>query len=426
MSNKITGEFNFFRQQPKNVRVLLITNMLYAVILPIVEIFVAAYIMRNTSNSSFVAAYQLSMYVGIVVTSLLNGLLLRYFKSSSIYAFGIVVSAIVLMGMMFMRMPENGNAGFLEILALCTSGFILGASTGFFWTNRYLLTLTSTNDDNRNYFFGIESFFFTFWNIVVPLAVGAFLSTFKGTSEWFGKPLSTNNGYQIITAIAFIVAILACIVLSRGKFENPKHKKFFYVRFNALWNKLLALAGLKGMVQGFLVTAPAILVMLLVGEEGSLGLIQGIAGGITAILVYILGRIAKPKHRMAIFGAGLLVFFIGTLFNGILFSTMGVILFILCKVFFQPLHDLAYFPTMMRTIDIVSKIENRNEYAYIMSHEIGLFVGRALGMLLFIVLAWSISEIFALKYALIIVGALQLLSLPLAKHIVKECNRLSK
>ncbi|MDR0618992.1 MAG: MFS transporter [Bacteroidales bacterium] len=426
MSNKITGEFRFFKEQPKNVRVLLITNMLYAIILPVVEIFVAAYIMRNTSNSSFVAAYQLSMYAGIVVTSLLNGLLLRYFKSSSIYAFGIIVSAFVLMGMMFMKMPAaSGEVNISEIIALCISGFVLGASTGFFWTNRYLLTLTSTNDDNRNYFFGIESFFFTFWNIVIPLAVGAFLSSFKGTSDWFGKQLSTNNGYQIITGIAFIVAILACIVLSRGKFENPKHKKFFYARFHALWNKLLVLAGLKGMVQGFLVTAPAILVMLLVGEEGSLGLIQGIAGGVTAILVYVLGRTAKPKHRMAIFGAGLLVFFAGTLFSGILFSAIGVILFILCKVFFQPLHDLAYFPTMMRTIDIVSKIENRNKYAYIMSHEIGLFFGRAAGMLLFIVLAWSISEIFALKYALIIVGALQLLSLPLAKHIVKETERIA-
>ena len=164
MSNKITGEFKFFKGQPKNVRVLLITNMLYAIILPVVEIFVAAYIMRNTSNSSFVAAYQLSMYAGIVVTSLLNGLLLRYFKSSSIYAFGIIVSAFVLMGMMFMKMPAaSGEVNISEIITLCISGFVLGASTGFFWTNRYLLTLTSTNDDNRNYFFGIESFFFTFF-----------------------------------------------------------------------------------------------------------------------------------------------------------------------------------------------------------------------------------------------------------------------
>jgi YQGE family putative transporter len=125
---------------------------------------------------------------------------------------------------------------------------------------------------------------------------------------------------------------------------------------------------------------------------------------------------------MRIFGFGLFVFFIGTVLNGLMFSAVGVILFVLCKVIFQPLHDLAYFPTMMKTIDAVSAIENRNEYAYIMSHEVGLFVGRAFGMLLFIAFAYFISEEFALKYALIVVGTIQLLSLPLAQHIIKEID----
>lgn len=71
---------------------------------------------------------------------------------------------------------------------------------------------------------------------------------------------------------------------------------------------MLWLAALKGMVQGFLVTAPAILVLKLVGDEGALGLIQGISGALTAILVYILGRIAHPKDRLKIFVGGLILF----------------------------------------------------------------------------------------------------------------------
>jgi YQGE family putative transporter len=413
MAKNLSGEYAFFKAQPKNIRILLMTNMLYAIILPVIEIFVGAYIMRNTGNSSYVALYQLCMYTGIVATSILNGFLLKFFKVNGLYVFGIIVSAIALMLMMFVKN--------LNIAGLAISGFALGAATGFFWTNRYLLTLNATNDGNRNYFFGVESFFFSLWSIVVPLAVGAFLGAVGGV-QLFGYTLDINNGYQIITILTLVIALAACAALSRGKFDNPKQKKFFYLRFHPLWNKLLALAGLKGMVQGFLVTAPAILVMKLVGNEGSLGLIQGIAGGITAVIVYILGRIAKPGHRMAIFGVGLLLFFVGTLFNGLLFSAVGVILFVLCKVLFQPLHDLAYFPTMMKTIDAVAAIENRNEYTYILSHEIGLFIGRAVGMSLFILLAYALSETFALKYALIIVAALQLLSLPLARHIIKEID----
>ena len=413
MTKKLTGELAFFKSQPLNIRTLLLTNLLYALILPIIEIFVGAYIMRNTGSPSYVVIYQLCMYVGVVCTSVLNGALLKIFKVNLLYMFGIILSAISLMVMMFVES--------IGILELGIAGFVLGASTGFFWTNRYLLTLNSTNDGNRNYFFGVESFFFSLWSIVVPLIVGVFLATIDG-KVILGHTLNVNAGYQFITVMVFIIAVLASIVLSRGKFVNPVQKKFIYFKFHSLWQKLLALAGLKGMVQGFLVTAPAILVMKLVGDEGSLGLIQGVGGGLTAILVYVLGRISKPQHRMYIFGFGLFVFFIGTVVNGLMFSAFGVIVFVLCKVLFQPLHDLAYFPTMLKTIDAVSAIEKRNEYAYIMSHEVGLFVGRAFGMLLFIILAYMISEEFALKYALVIVGALQLISLPLAQHIIKEID----
>lgn len=410
--NGLIGEFKFFLSQPRNIKTLLATNLLFAMVLPVIEIFAGAYIMRNTGSPSFVVKYQLCMYVGVVLAALVNGLLLKYLKSAFVYGFGIIISAISLMAMMSI---SNVN---IEIL--CLAGFLIGLSTGFFWTNRYLLTLYSTDDSNRNYFFGCESFFFSLWNIVIPLVIGAFLATVEA-GRVFGN-LTVNGGYKVITAAALFISVLACIALSQGRFKNPESKKFFYFRFHELWVKMLSLAGLKGMVQGFLVTAPAILVMKFLGSEGSLGLIQGIGGALTAILVYILGRVARPQDRIKIFGFGLLIFFIGTLANGIMFSAFGVIIFVLCKVFFQPLHDLAYYPIMMKAIDVVSEIEKRDGYTYIMSHEIGLFFGRAFGMVLFILMASLISEDFALRFALVVVGALQMLSLPLAKNIIKESD----
>ena len=51
---KLTGELDFFKSQPINIRTLLVTNLLFAIVLPIVEIFAGAYIMRNTGSSSYV------------------------------------------------------------------------------------------------------------------------------------------------------------------------------------------------------------------------------------------------------------------------------------------------------------------------------------------------------------------------------------
>lgn len=415
--NKLKKEYLFFKQQEPNMRTLLVTNMLYAMVLPVVEIFVGAYVMRHTSDPISVAFYQLFMYIGIVATSFLNGYLLRIVNVKLLYAGGIIVSGLSMFAMMFVK-----SLGFVE---LGVAGFAMGAASGFFWTNRYLLTLNNTTDNNRNYFFGLESFFFSIASISVPLVIGAFLSQIHG-KEIFGIIVNINLAYQLVTIGVIIVTIIACIVLWKGNFKNPIQKNFLYFRFTMLWKKMLVLSSLKGMVQGFLVTAPAILVLKLVGDEGALGLIQGISGALTAILVYVLGRVAQPKDRLKIFVAGLIIFFVGTIFNGILFTATGVVIFVLCKVIFQPLFDLAYFPIMMQAIDAVVKIEKRNEYTYILSHEFGLFLGRAFGLILFIVLAFGVSEDFALKYALIMVGALQLIAYPLAKNIIKQTNTVNE
>ena len=62
------NEIRHFRSYPRNMRVLLLTNMLYAFVLPVVELFVGTYILRNSSRLSFVVGYQLAVYTGIPMT----------------------------------------------------------------------------------------------------------------------------------------------------------------------------------------------------------------------------------------------------------------------------------------------------------------------------------------------------------------------
>ena len=50
----------------------------------------------------------------------------------------------------------------------------------------------------------------------------------------------------------------------------PEHTRFVYFHFHPLWWRMLTLALLKGLAQGYIVTAPAMLIMLLVGQEGTL------------------------------------------------------------------------------------------------------------------------------------------------------------
>ncbi len=409
MRNKILSEFRFFMSMPRDMRLVLGTNMIYAFVIPIIDIFVGAYIMRSSNNPSMVAVYQLCVYTGIPFAFLINGFLLNKFNISHLYSFGMLLSGV---SMIFMMTLSNINMAGVSI-----AGFIMGGSFGFFWANRDFLTLDTTNDTNRNYYYGVETFFYTITFIIVPAAVGWFL--IKSTSlGWFGG--SIQGAYKVVTTIVLLLTILASIVIHQHRFRNPKQKKFLYLHFTMLWKKMLMLASLKGMVQGYLVTAPAILIMTLVGNEEALGTIQSISGILTAFLLYFLGRTTKPKHRIYIFAAGMTIFLIGALTNQILFSAIGVIVFVLCKVLFMPLHDIAYFPIQMQVIDILSVKENRSKYAYIFNHEFGLYVGRFFGLVLFIGLAFYVSKDFALRYSLVIVALIQMLAIPLAKNIMKD------
>ncbi|MBT1711875.1 hypothetical protein KK062_26775 [Fulvivirgaceae bacterium PWU5] len=409
------NEYRFFLSMPRDMRVLLVTNMIYAFVLPVIEIFVGAYIMRSSNDPTIVALYQLTVYAGIPLTFLVNGFLLNRVKIAYLYSFGMLLSGLSMLVMMTLENLSPAGVGL--------AGILMGCSFGFFWANRDYLALATTNDGNRNYYYGLETFFYTLTFILVPFAVGAYIAHAE-RAAWFNGNIT--RAYQVVTIVVFILTILSSAVIQREKFRTPTQPRFLYFRFHLLWKKMLGLASLKGLVQGYLVTAPAILVMRLVGNEGSLGTVQAISGVVTAFMLYFLGRFTGPKHRIFILTIGLAIFFVGTLANGLLFSALGVILFVLCKVLFQPLHDIAYFPIQMRVIDVVSKIEGRNEFAYIFNHEFGLFLGRLFGLGLFIVLASYVSEEFALKYSLIVIAVMQLASIPVARHIIRECNRLDK
>ncbi|PWS26920.1 MFS transporter [Pedobacter yonginense] len=405
MLNKLKAEIAHFKSQSYNFRVLTLTNLIYSIVLPVIDIFVAAYVMRSSNDPVKVVIYQLTIYTGIPITFFLNGYLLSKFSIKTLYSLGMMLSGVSMMVMMSLTTLDNTGIGI--------AGLIMGMSFGFYWANRDFLALAITNDENRNYYYGLETFFYTIIAVVIPFLIGWFIELYSGTGD-------AHLAYKIVTGLVFVVTILASIMCYRGKFENPTNKKFVYFKFDPYWYKLLRLATLKGLVQGFLVTAPAMLIMLLVGKEGALGTAQSVGAIIAAVAMYIIGRNTSPKHRLYVFGAGLALFAIAAIINGILYSSLGVILFMLFLLLAKPLLDLAYFPIQFSVIDILTKKEKRSEFAYILNHEAGLYIGRLTGAGTFLILAYCFSVEVALRYAIVTVAILQLASYWVAKDIIKQ------
>ena len=407
MLNALKNEIRHFRSFPAPMRVLLLTNLIYATVLPLLELFVAAYILRETNDSSLVVIYTLCLYTGVPICFLINGYLLRVFSIATLYSFGLLLTGVAML--LMMSLPR------LDAWGVGAAGLVMGTSVGFFWANRDFLALESTDDSNRNYYFSLETVFYTLSFIVVPFIAGICISAGEAR-HWY----TARSAYMVMTFLVFILTAMAAWMVHHGNFAGPTERKFVYFRFHRDWYWMLAMGAGKGLAQAAMFVFPVLLILTFIGKEGSLGGLVSAGAALSALVLYLVGRFSRPEHRLIVFGTGLLIFLVGGLANTLLFSAVGVIVYQLCVSLSRPLLDAGYFPIQMRVIDHIAALEQRNKFAYIFHHEYGLYFGRLSGCVLFLVAAKVFSPEFALRYLLVAIAALQALSLPVAALLLRK------
>ena len=93
-------EYRHFLSYPRDIRILLLTNLIYAFVLPVIDVFVGAYVMRNSHDVKMVVIYQLAVYTGIPLTFLVNGFLLQHVNIKRLYSAGMLLSGVAMAVMM--------------------------------------------------------------------------------------------------------------------------------------------------------------------------------------------------------------------------------------------------------------------------------------------------------------------------------------
>jgi hypothetical protein len=91
-----------FLSYPHDMRSCL-TNLIYAFVLPVIDVFVGAYVMRNSQNVKMVVIYQLAVYTGIPFTFLINGFLLQHINIKRLYSAGMLLSGVSMAVMVSLR-----------------------------------------------------------------------------------------------------------------------------------------------------------------------------------------------------------------------------------------------------------------------------------------------------------------------------------
>src|ERR1039458_1123792 len=221
--NHLRDEVGVFLGCPRSMRVLIMSNMIYALVLPVIDVFVAAYVMRNSHSVARVVTYQLAVYAATPVAFYLNGILLGRVAAKHLYAAGMLLSGMAMMLLM--------RSGILTPIGIVTSGLAMGLATGLFWANREFLALATTNDDNRNYYYGVELFFATLAAVVVPALIGWFI---RGSTHYGWLNETANHAYRIIAMAVLGLTVISAVLLERGNFRNPARTLFAHFLFLVL------------------------------------------------------------------------------------------------------------------------------------------------------------------------------------------------
>lgn len=403
--NFVNKERAHFHKLSQNGQKLLKTITLYELANPLFSIFITAFLWRQTQSIPLIVTYYVAVNVGVPLGFYLNGLLLRTFPANILSFFGLLLQGIIASSIIFL--PP------LSIEAIGLFGFFDGLAIGIFWANRNLLTLKTTTSETRIYFSGLESIITTYCKIIVPILLGWFIVLGTKTDLY-----TALTGYKIMAVFMLGIIGVYGVVMNTFKMELTTYKQLFLHTASSAWKKFRLLQIILGFLQGVLTILPALMVLNLLGHEGTLGTVQSLAAILSAFAVYKIAKTIGIQHRLLLLQISIVIGLLGAVLFSIFFSGVGVLIFYATQAISQPLWWMA---TSSLNYDLIDNDKDGStHYAYISDQEIYLNAGRIVSLLVFLGLVQTVSSDFALRFTPLIFAFAQILMSFLTKSIEKK------
>lgn len=390
-------------------RKLLLSITLHNVIFPIVTIFINAFLWRSTHDMGLLALYNILVQIGLPLGFFINGMLLQTFSAKYLLSIGLFIFGISISSLIFQH-----SFNYLSVAIL---GLLNGFYAGIYWGNRNFLTIETTTSENRIYFSGLESMSLIVAGIIVPALVGQFI-IFGGTFHLY----TAVTAYKFLAVfIMYVILIVGLITLHiKKKYEKPRT---LLVHSSKLWNKIRLtqfLYGSVGILQSFF---PIILVLSLLGKEDTLGILQSISAGITAIIVYFVAKSLDTNHRIRLVGISFIAAIIGTSFFSLFYNTeIGIFIYLAAISFMMPLLWIALHSLNFDVID-KEDINNQTHYSYITDQELFLSLGRIVAFVSFLGMVLFLSDQIAIRFLPFLLTLLHGFLLLLTKSIERQLEK---
>ena len=404
---KQRAQFNLFSVNAKRV---LKANCIFGFVLPFYIIFSNTYIFNYNpvGDISFNIIYSALTFVGNPLGFILSGLLLKKFHVKYLFIVGMNIIIANMAVMMFI--PSD----WLVPISLFLFGLVSGLGSGIYWSSRTYLTVVSTSDNVRDFFSGLDYVFFIAGGIVTPALVG----TWIGLHET--GIFTRQFAYQCAMLVALFLVVLASIIVAQGSFPTVRAKNFLKYSYQISWRKTRAYVFIMGIYHGAILAVPAVFMMLYVGKEQQLGIIESATHFFALISIYTVSSISRAALRPYVMLGGSLLFLTGAIMFGSLLPSHAAIATIILVIAFylsDPTMNFPYRATFMRAIDDLSTQEKRDPYTYLTDIEQFNALGRLVSIVVFYLLYRTLPATHAFAIYVVGVALFQFINVGLCRRI---------
>ena len=394
IKRRISIELSHYRALHKDTRHLLLSYFLYLMSYPLIATFMDAYLWRTSGGIWWVIIYNLGYITGLPIGFYLNGFLLRKIHVLRLYFIGAVLQGITALSVVFLATKTVQDIGMF--------GLLYGVGGGLYWANKNYLSLKLTRGTNKVYYNSIESSVDLMINIVVPVLAGWFIA-FGDHTEWYAHELS----YKVVMVVGLLCTILAGGVLQSSTIRNEtvyglvvKHvtRRWWIVRlFHILYNLQVGIALAMG----------SVLILTLIGGEGVLGTLQAVTAGLSAFMLYVIGRKTSLRHSWMFVAVGAVIFVLASGFLASWFTWFGAFVYTLAFTIVYVLQWPSSYSVVMEVMEQEAD-GPADQYAYVCDNELFFNIGRLGGILIVIGLLVAFSQNTALRWSPLIIACIQL------------------
>lgn len=363
-------EYSHFKALNEKAQKLLISFFFFELAWPLLSLFANAFIWRQLNDELAIVIYNVGFFVALPIGFKLNGLLLKYFKVTQLYFFGLLSQVLVVGGIIF--------ATSLSFEFLYVFGFLYGLFASLYWGNRNYMRIQITTDSERNYFKSISTNTGIITGLVIPFIAG-WLIEYGELSGFYSPDLA----YKVFFLIVLVLILFTYKVISSVEFEKPVQIKIKNLPLSPLWNKMRIVSFLLGCASGLVFYIPNLVVLRFLGGEGILGTIQSISAVLIFIVMYFFGKFAKKEHRTIVLIVGIAILTFGMIILSINFDTIGVFVFMGASIIGGTLSRNIYGLVYMKTVD-EEGTKGKIDYALVSDTEFYINVGRILAAILFV------------------------------------------